>query len=289
MRPSLRQAPYGPLYDGFAWDIPARLNMAVQACDDWAARAPDRVAIVDLSGEGPRDITYADLREMADRLALALVARGVVRGDRVGVLRSQGAWCAAAHIAIWKIGAISIPLFKLFKHDALQSRVGDAGARVIVTDGEGVGLLADLAQVEALVPEGCALPDGRFDTLKTDAEDPAVLIYTSGTTGAPKGALHAHRVLTGHLPGVEISHDFLGQADDCLWTPADWAWIGGLFDVLMPGLAIGVPVVAARMAKFGPEEWLQPYTVEEVARQAEAGTKKIAVCAPAFSADCIET
>jgi acetyl-CoA synthetase len=84
-----------------------------------------------------------------------------------------------------------------------------------------------------------------------------VLIYTSGTTGSPKGALHGHRVLTGHLPGVEMSHDFLGQPDDCLWTPADWAWIGGLFDVLMPGLAIGVPVVAARMAKFSTGECLR--------------------------------
>lgn len=257
MRRTLRQAPYRALYDGFAWDIPARLNMAVQVCDDWAEVAPERVAIVDLSGEGPRDVTYGGLRNMADRLALALVARGVGRGDRVGVLRSQGAWCAAAHIAIWKIGAISIPLFKLFKHDALLSRVGDAGARVIVTDGEGVGLLAGLAQVEALVPEDCALPEGQFDTVETGAEDPAVLIYTSGTTGAPKGALHGHRVLTGHLPGVEISHDFLGQPGDCLWTPADWAWIGGLFDVLMPGLAIGVPVVAARMAKFGPEDCIR--------------------------------
>ncbi|MDG1168970.1 MAG: AMP-binding protein, partial [Sulfitobacter sp.] len=76
---------------------------------------------------------------------------------------------------------------------------------------------------------------------------------TSGTTGSPKGALHGHRVLTGHLPGVAMSHDLLGQAGDCLWTPADWAWIGGLFDVLMPGLALGVPVVAARMSKFTPE------------------------------------
>ncbi|SHK75783.1 acetyl-CoA synthetase [Roseovarius marisflavi] len=257
MRPTLRQAPYAALCDSFAWDIPARLNMAVQVCDDWAARAPDRVAIVDLSGEGARDISYGQLRDMADRLALALVARGVERGDRVGVLRSQGAWCAAAHIAIWKIGAISIPLFKLFKHDALVSRVGDAGARVIVTDGEGVGLLKGLEQVEALVPEECALPEGRYETVDTGAEEPAVLIYTSGTTGAPKGALHGHRVLMGHLPGVEISHDFLGQPGDCLWTPADWAWIGGLFDVLMPGLAIGVPVVAARMAKFGPEECIR--------------------------------
>jgi acetyl-CoA synthetase len=87
----------------------------------------------------------------------------------------------------------------------------------------------------------------------TSAEDPAVLIYTSGTTGAAKGALHAHRVLTGHLPGVAVSHDHLGQPGDCLWTPADWAWIGGLFDVLMPGLVLGVPVVAARLDKFSPE------------------------------------
>ncbi|MFU8834473.1 MAG: AMP-binding protein [Roseovarius sp.] len=257
MRPLLRRASYEALCDGFGWDIPERLNMAAQVCDDWAARAPDRLAIRDLSGEGAREVSYGALRAMADRLALGLVARGVMRGDRVGVLRSQGAWCAVAHIAIWKIGAISIPLFKLFKQDALLSRVGDAGARAVVTDAEGVGLLAAMPEVATLVPEAETLPEGLFETADTGADEPAVLIYTSGTTGSPKGALHAHRVLTGHLPGVELSHDFLGQPGDCLWTPADWAWIGGLFDVLMPGLAIGVPVVAARMAKFGVAECLR--------------------------------
>jgi acetyl-CoA synthetase len=254
MRPLLRPAPYEVMRDEFRWDIPARLNMAAQVCDDWAEAAPERVAIVDLSGEGPREVSYGALRGMADGLAQGLLARGVTRGDRVGVLRSQGVWCAAAHIAIWKIGAISIPLFKLFKHDALSGRLRDAGARVVVTDAEGAGMLAGLGEVEALTPEREALPEGRFETVETGAETPAVLIYTSGTTGSPKGALHGHRVLTGHLPGVEMSHDFLGQPGDCLWTPADWAWIGGLFDVLMPGLAIGVPVVAARMAKFSVAE-----------------------------------
>ncbi|HAW47943.1 MAG TPA: AMP-dependent synthetase, partial [Roseovarius sp.] len=110
MRPLLRRAPYEALCDGFRWDIPARLNMAAQVCDDWAAREPDRLAIRDLSDEGPHEVSYGALRRMADGLAQALVARGVARGDRVGVLRSQGAWCAAAHIAIWKIGAISVPL-----------------------------------------------------------------------------------------------------------------------------------------------------------------------------------
>ena len=83
--------------------------------------------------------------------------------------------------------------------------------------------------------------------------DPALLIYTSGTTGPSKGALHAHRVLLGHLPGVEMSHSGFPQPNDCIWTPADWAWIGGLLDVLLPALHHGTPVVAHRFKKFDPE------------------------------------
>ena len=124
-----RAASYDALCAGFAWDLPARLNMAAQVCDDWAARELDRVAIIDLT-DGRRDVTYGELRRLADGLAHDLVARGVARGDRVGVLRSQGVWTAAAHLAIWKIGAISIPLFKLFMRDALLSRVTDAGADI---------------------------------------------------------------------------------------------------------------------------------------------------------------
>jgi acetyl-CoA synthetase len=248
----LTRAPYDTLYQGFRWQIPARLNMAAQVCDDWAETDPERVAIIDLTGQR-QETSYGALREMADALALHLEAQGIGRGDRVGVLRSQDAWCAAAHVAIWKLGAVSIPLFKLFQLDALRTRLGDAGARIVISDAEGVALLRQVPGVEALVPEEVALPRGRVAPAATGPEDAAVLIYTSGTTGSPKGALHGHRMLLGHLPGVEISHDFLGQPGDCLWTPADWAWIGGLFDVLMPGLALGVPVVAARLPKFTPE------------------------------------
>lgn len=226
-----------------AWDVPARLNMAAQCL----AHPADRVAVIDLTGETRRDVTYGALHRMADGIARALMAR-VARGDRVGVLLSQSPWCAAAHLAIWKIGCISVPLFKLFKRDALSSRVGDAGCGIVLTDVEGAALLGGLAEAWITDEVGVDGPDVLF--ADTAADDPAVLIYTSGTTGSPKGALHGHRVLTGHLPGVAMSHDHLGQPGDCLWTPADWAWIGGLFDVLMPGLALGVPVVAARMAKF---------------------------------------
>ncbi|MFU8864958.1 MAG: AMP-binding protein [Rhodobacterales bacterium] len=246
---------YDELVASFRWDLPARLNMAVQVCDDWATQEPSRLAILDLSNGAARRIPYGDLRRMADALAHALAARGVVRGDRVGVLRSQSGWTAAAHIAIWKLGAVSIPLFKLFGQDALRTRLTDAGARLVVSDAEGVALLVGFG-LDVLVPEDADLPETPFETAATGPDDPAVLIYTSGTTGAPKGALHGHRILTGHVPGVSLSHDILGQPGDCLWTPADWAWIGGLFDVAMPGLALGVPVVAARMAKFSVAECL---------------------------------
>lgn len=97
-----------------------------------------------------------------------------------------------------------------------------------------------------------AQQSSEFLPVVTRAEEPALIIYTSGTTGQPKGALHAHRVLLGHLPGVEISHNGFPHEGDLIWTPADWAWIGGLLDVLLPALHHGVPVVAHRFARFDP-------------------------------------
>ena len=225
----------------------AAQNMAAQCL----AFPGDQVAVIDLSDGARQDVTYARLSEMADGLARALQAR-VTPGDRVGVLLSQSPWCAASHLAIWKIGAISVPLFKLFKHDALQSRVSDAGIDIVLTDTDGAQLLGDLAT--PWIVQQAGISGAPVPVTPVDGDTPGCLIYTSGTTGAPKGALHGHRVLAGHLPGVSVSHDHLGQPGDCLWTPADWAWIGGLFDVLMPGLALGVPVVAARMEKFTTEE-----------------------------------
>ncbi len=228
------------------WDLPEQLNMAAQVL----AHPAENVAIIDLTGPQRVDVSYGELAEMVDGLARYLSAR-LQPGDRVGVLLSQSPWCVAAHLAAWKVGAISVPLFKLFKRDALASRAGDAGVRLVFTDAEGADLLGDLA--EAVMAEQAGMSGSPVEFADTMPDTPAVLIYTSGTTGSPKGALHGHRVLTGHLPGVSISHDHLGQPGDCLWTPADWAWIGGLFDVAMPGLALGVPVVAARLDKFTPE------------------------------------
>ena len=238
---------YEEMRAAFQWDLPKQLNMARQCL----SQPKEQVAIIDLEHGA---VTYAQLEWMSATLANALKAGGIERGDRVGVLRSQDAWTAAAHLAIWSLGAISVPLFTLFQAQALDTRTSDAGVSLIITDAKNA---VRAMTAPALVPEDFAqLTNQNLNIETTTPDTPACLIYTSGTTGAPKGALHGHCMLTGHLPGVEMSHDFLGQKDDCLWTPADWAWIGGLFDVLMPALALGVPVVAARLPKFTPEACL---------------------------------
>ena len=213
--------------------------------------------------------SYGDLKRASDRLANAFAARGVRRGDVVAVLLPQCPEVMVTHFAAMKLGAVVLPLFTLFGPDALAYRLADSGAVLAVTDAEGVGKL-DAIRGEApglrevFVLGGGVAPYRGFedeiaagaDTLvpvDTLADDPAVLIYTSGTTGAPKGALHAHRFLIGHLPSVELQHEFLPQPGDRGWTPADWAWIGGLMDLAMPCLYHGVPLVSHRAAKFDPD------------------------------------
>ena len=170
---------------------------------------------------------------------------------------------AAAHIAIYKLGAIALPLAMLFGAEALGYRLQNSGARALITNAQGLAKLAEASRQARPSSRWCsrstARPTARSASTTTArarvvrlhaattprADDPALMIYTSGTTGPPKGALHAHRVLLGHLPGVEMPHDFLPQPGDRFWTPADWAWAGGLLDVLLPALHHGVPVVAA--------------------------------------------
>ncbi len=226
--------------------MPEFQNMAALCLD----KPDDQVAMVELVEEMRREITFFELNEMTDGLARALQQR-LAAGARVGVLLSQTPWCAAAHCAAWKIGAISVPLFKLFKRDALETRLKDAGCDVVLTDHEGAALVGDLAECWIASEAGFSGP--RVPYARVEPQTPSILMYTSGTTGAPKGALHGHALLAGHLTCIRMVFDDLGQTDDVLWTPADWAWIGGLFNVMLSGLAVGVPVVAARLTKFDAE------------------------------------
>ncbi|MDN3566699.1 acyl-CoA synthetase [Paeniroseomonas aquatica] len=244
----------------FRWQVPERFNIGVACCDRWADGS-GRLALLHLRDDGRAErISFDALKAASNRLANALAAQGIGRGDRIGVLLPQVPEAAIAHLAAYKLGAIAVPLFQLFQEQALEFRLRDSGAAALVTDAVGLAKLSGLdlpalrlVLAEEGLREAMAQASDRFTPVDTLAEDPAVIIYTSGTTGSPKGALHAHRVLLGHLPGVEMPQDLFPQAGDLFWTPADWAWIGGLLDVLLPSLFHGVPVLAHRMAKFDPE------------------------------------
>ena len=262
---------YDALCRAFRWRVPAHYNIGVDVCDRWAEIEPGRIAILHVGAGGAvEEISYGALRESSNRLANALAGHGIGRGDRVAILLPQAPAVAASHIAIYKLGAIALPLAILFGNEAISYRLKDSGARVLITNAQGL---------EKLAGDRAALPDlelvlsidgpaeraedfhavlaraaSDFTPAATTPDDPALMVYTSGTTGPPKGALHAHRVLIGHLPGIEFPHEFLPQPGDRFWTPADWAWAGGLLNVLLPALHYGVPVVAQKVEKFDPEE-----------------------------------
>jgi len=261
---------YDELCRNFRWQVPEFYNIGTDICDKHAHQ-PQRLALIyeKASGEVER-YTFETLKRVSNQLANALAALGVTSGDRVAILLPQCPETAIAHIATYKIGGIAVPLFTLFGLDALTYRLSDSQAKVVITDSTGLEKiesirhdLPDLIHVVSIQSgkrkrtidfwEFLRKGSADFAPVSTRADDPALIIYTSGTTGPPKGALHAHRTLLGHLPGVEFPHNLFPRKDDLFWTPADWAWIGGLIDVLFPSWHHGVPVLAYRARKFDPE------------------------------------
>ena len=267
-------ATYEELTRNFRWDIPARFNIAAACCDRHADGSA-RLALIDVDEAGGATRTsFDELSDFSRRFANVLKTDGLARGDRVAVFLSQSLELPIAHLAAFRSGLVSIPLFALFGEDALEFRLSNSGAKAVVTDTAGWQKLAkirdrlpELQQVYVIgdhAPEGTepfwptlnAAPSD-FITIDTAADDPALIIYTSGTTGNPKGALHAHRVVLGHLPNVEMCHDFLPKPGDLMWTPADWAWIGGLINGLFSAWYHGVPIVGGRARKFEPQAAMQ--------------------------------
>lgn len=268
---TLPEGSWDEIVRDFRWEVPEDFTIHHACNTRWAEAEPDRVAIIDVPEGGTRQVwTHGELKAVSDRLAGAFRAVGVRKGDRVAVLLPQRAEVMVAHLAAMKLGAIVLPLFTLFGEDALAFRLADSGAKVVVTDAEQLSKIQGVAgaTLEAIVVIGqgraeapsagprlvewnAAVTHDPIDASEpVGAEDPAVMIYTSGTTGPPKGALHAHRFLIGHLPCVELSLERFPRPGDVGWSPADWAWIGALMDLAMPCLYHGVPLVAQRMRKF---------------------------------------
>ena len=265
----------------FRWQVPARYNIAQACCGRWADER-SRFALYYEDEAGHTEAwTFWDVQQAANRLSNVLGAMGVMAGDRVAIMLPQRPETGIAHMACYQMGAIAVPVSHLFGADALEFRLSHAEARVAIID---EGALEKLAAVRDRLPDlkhvigvGAAreswvrewagllsLASSRYTPTDTSADDPAMIIYTSGTTGNPKGALMAQRTLLGNLPGFVSSHDFYPQRGDMFWSPADWAWTGGLFDALLPSWNFGQPLLGYR-GRFDPEKafWLmEKYAVK---------------------------
>lgn len=261
---------YDELFATFRWNTPGRFNMGRDCCGRWAEdRSRFALYYEDESGH-TEAWTFWDIQMQANRLCNALHALGVRCGDRVGIILPQRPETGIAHIAAYQMGAVALPLSHLFGPDALEYRLENSGASVAIVDET---TLPKLWQVRERLPNlrhvigvGGAAESGthdwrrllerasrRYTCADTSADDPALIIYTSGTTGNPKGALMAQRTLIGNLPGFVCSHDFFPRQGDMFWSPADWAWTGGLFDALLPTWHFGMPILGYR-GRFDPEK-----------------------------------
>jgi acetyl-CoA synthetase len=264
---------YEALTAAFDWEVPDRFNIAEYACDRWA-EDKSKVALFGSAADGePTTYTYWELRRITNRLANYLRDRGVNTGDRVGVNLPQKPETAMAHLAIWKAGAVSVPLSTKFGPDALEHRLADSGAKACIVDASNIESLrsikSDLGDLGTILVTGDVPPQGietrfwetisehsdEFETVETAAEDDAVIIYTSGTTGKPKGVRHAHRGFIGHFPQfVATVCDMSITENDVVWTPAEWAWIATVMASMTPALYHGMPVVAHHDdGPFSPE------------------------------------
>ncbi len=272
---------YAELHGSFRWHVPARFNIAQVCCRRWARDTPQATAVLWQRGQGATGrLTYAQLQHQADRLAQALGRRGVARGDCVALAMPQRAETAVSHMAVHQLGAIAVPLSMLFGPEALAYRLNDSGAKLALADETSIEALLEArpacAALDTIIAVGdaagrgdvdwadaLAREDGTCTPADTGADDPAMLLYTSGTTGPPKGALIPHRALIGNLPGFVCSQNWFPQDDAVFWSPADWAWTGGLMDALLPTLYFGRPIVAYQ-GRFSAEqafELMQQYGV----------------------------
>jgi acetyl-CoA synthetase len=267
----LKGTTYEELYNNFRWEIPEYYNVGVDVCDKWA-NEKYRLALIFLDQEGrEQKHTFWELRNLSNQLANALRAKGVEKGDRIGILLPPRPETLISHIAIYKLGAIAVPLLVLFGPLAVQYRLHNSDAKGVITD---IDNLPKILEIKDSLPnlrtimvidskgEGNVLDfwkslekgSRHFNPVLTRPEDPALIIYTSGTTGPPKGTLHAHRLLLGILPGADYLLNLFPQEGDLLWTPLDWAYIGGSYDTMFPTLHHGFPMLAFRARKFDPEQ-----------------------------------
>ena len=260
---------YAELHRGYRWDVPPQFSIAQACCGRWASDR-DRVALYWEDEDGAAAVyTFREFEQQANRLANALGAMGIARGDKVALILPQRPETVVAHIAINRIGAVAVPLSFLFGPEALEYRLHNSETKVAFVDPQSLPNMAAIrercpgvarvvgvagARDSWITPWEAMLAKAspHFAPVASAATDPAFLVYTSGTTGPPKGASMPQQCLIGNLPGFVYSHDGFPRPGDVFWSPADWAWTGGLMDALLPTMYFGQPIVGYR-GRFDPE------------------------------------
>jgi len=209
-------------------------------------------------------LTFADVDDASTNLAAALHHLGYGRGDFIGLHTGQHPDTAIAHMAVCKLGAVAVTLSQLYGPQSLQHALNDCKLKVLLTSEEAWGSLRpDAARLfphlehillrnsaAGEIDLGAALADNlNAQTFKPDfvgADDPALLMYTSGSTGMPKGILHGHRILAAYTPSINLFFDLAMEQEDAVyWSPSDWAWVGGLLDMLFPAWMAGRPIATS--------------------------------------------
>ncbi len=275
--------PYSVIHKRFRWHVPARFNMAQVCSRRWAENSATINSIAirahSIREKGLKHheiLTYGQLSQQANQLSHVLKQLGIQRGDRVAIVLPQRFETAVAYMAVLQMGAVAVPLSMLFGSDALEYRLNDSGATVALVDESTVEAVKDARTrcpgLRSLIGIGDAaahcdvdyalqtlMQPADFLLVNTLADEAAVLIYTSGTTGPAKGALIPHRALLGNLTGFVASQNWFGfdgksnsRSEAVFWSPADWAWTGGLMDALLPTLYFGREIIAFN-GRFSPE------------------------------------
>ena len=227
------------------------------------AQSRERTAMIFETATGTVEKqTFAEVDAASTNLAATLRELGYTRGDLIGLHTGQHPDTATAHMAVCKLGAVAVTLSQLYGPQTLQHALNDCQLKVLLTSEEAWGSLrADAPALfphlkHVLIRNPAAGEIDLGEALNTEAksftpdfvgaDDPALLMYTSGSTGKPKGILHGHRVLAAYTPSINLFFDLAMEEEDAVyWSPSDWAWVGGLLDMLFPAWMAGRPIATS--------------------------------------------
>jgi acetyl-CoA synthetase len=233
------------------------IDLANVLCD---RHPPHHVAFTIVESDGrARDISYAELAERSRRLASALHSLGIGPGDRVATLMTKSAELVTAILAIWRCGAVYVPLFTAFAAPAVAMRLGASAVKATFVDADQHAKLGTEAG-RAIVTGGPPRDgDLALDALlrhepqavawRGGGDAPFIHLFTSGTTGEPKAVVIPIRALASFVAYAEFGLDV--RPDDVFWNAADPGWAYGLYYAICAPLAAGRRSILLR-APFSP-------------------------------------